>query len=91
VGVVGLVEYVCTHSCLVFIEEDPNFIPEDVKQVAVLHPTLPVVQGPIRKLTMAQDSDVILDFVGTLVWLLVLMLSLLIVALQCLLPRQFIQ
>jgi hypothetical protein len=32
---------------------------------------------------MAQDSDVILDFVGTLVWLLVLMLSLLIVALQC--------
>jgi hypothetical protein len=31
VGVVGLVEYVCTRSCLVFIEEDPNFVPEDVE------------------------------------------------------------
>jgi hypothetical protein len=48
-----------------------------------VHPTLPVVQGLHRKLTMVQDSDVILDFIGTLVWLVVLMLSLLIVALQC--------
>jgi hypothetical protein len=39
---------------------------------------------------MVQDSDVILDFVGTLVLLLVLMLSLLIVALQCSLPRRFV-
>jgi hypothetical protein len=38
-------------------------------------------KGLHRKLTMAQDSDVILDFVGTLVWFVVLMLSLLIVAL----------
>jgi hypothetical protein len=91
VGVVGLVEYVCTHSCLVFTEEYPNFVPEDVEYVAVLHPTLPVVQGLHRKLTMAQDSDVILDFVGTLVWLVVLMLSLLIVALQCPLPQRFIR
>jgi hypothetical protein len=30
-GVVGLVEYVYTHSCLVFTEEDPNFDPEDVE------------------------------------------------------------
>jgi hypothetical protein len=89
--VVGLVEYVCTHSCLVFTEEDPNFVPEDVEYVAVLHPTLPVVQGLRRKLTMAQDSDVILDIIGTLVWFIVLMLSLLIVALQCLLPRRFVR
>jgi hypothetical protein len=39
---------------------------------------------------MAQHSDVILDIVDTLVWLLVLMLSLVIVALQCPLPRQFV-
>ena len=31
VGVVGLAEYVCTHSCLIFTEEDRNFIPEDVE------------------------------------------------------------
>jgi hypothetical protein len=35
---------------------------------------------------MVQDSNVILDVVGTLVWFLVLMLSLVIVALQCPLP-----
>jgi hypothetical protein len=91
VGVVGLVEYVCTHSCLVFTEEDPIFVPEDVKLVAVLHLTLPVVQDLHRKLTMAQDSDVLLDSVGTLVWLLVLMLSLKIVVLQCPLPRRFVR
>jgi hypothetical protein len=50
-----------------------------------------VVQGLHRKLTMAQDSDVILDFVGTLVWFVVLMLSLLIVALLCPLPRRFVR
>jgi hypothetical protein len=31
VGVVGFVEYVCTHSCLVSTEEDLNFVPEDVE------------------------------------------------------------
>jgi hypothetical protein len=31
VGVVGFVEYVRTHSCLVFTEEDPNFVLEDVE------------------------------------------------------------
>jgi hypothetical protein len=30
-GVVGLVEYVCTHSCLVFTEKDLNFVLEDVE------------------------------------------------------------
>jgi hypothetical protein len=40
---------------------------------------------------MAQDSDVILDFFDTLVWLLVLMLSLMIVVIQCPLPRRFVR
>ena len=31
VGVVGLAEYVCTHPILIFIEEDPDFVPEDVE------------------------------------------------------------
>ena len=31
VGVVGLAEYVCTHPRLIFTEEDPDFIPEDVE------------------------------------------------------------
>ena len=31
VGGVGLAEYVCTHPCLIFTEEDPEFIPEDVE------------------------------------------------------------
>ena len=56
-GVVGLTEYVCTHSCLIFIEEDPNFIPEDIEYGSVLHPTLPVDRVTRRKLHMAQDSD----------------------------------
>ena len=52
----------------------------------VLHPTLPVVQGLHRKLLMVQDSEVILDCVDILVWLVVLMLSLVIVVLQYPLP-----
>ena len=44
VGGVGLAEYVCTHPCLIFTEEDPEFIPEDVNRGSVLHPTLPVVR-----------------------------------------------
>jgi hypothetical protein len=47
--------------------------------------------GPPQEAYHGQDSDVILDFVGTLVWLLVLMLSLVIVALQCPLPRRFVR
>ena len=31
VCVVELAEYVCTHPCLIFTEEDPEFIPEDVE------------------------------------------------------------
>ena len=31
VGVVGLAEYICTHPCLIFTEEDPDFIPEDIE------------------------------------------------------------
>jgi hypothetical protein len=32
-GGVELVEYVCTHPCLIncFSEEDPNFVPENVE------------------------------------------------------------
>ena len=30
-GVVGLAEYVCAHLILNFIEEDPDFIPENVE------------------------------------------------------------
>ena len=28
---VGLAEYVCTHPFLIFTEEDPDFVPEDVE------------------------------------------------------------
>ena len=31
VDVVGLAEYICTHPYLIFTEEDPEFIPEDVE------------------------------------------------------------
>ena len=31
VGVVELAEYVCTHPYLIFTEEDPDFVPEDVE------------------------------------------------------------
>ena len=32
VGVVGLADYVCTHPLfLIFTEEDPDFVPEDVE------------------------------------------------------------
>ena len=30
-GGVGFAEYVCTHLCLIFTEEDPEFIPEDIE------------------------------------------------------------
>ena len=31
VGVVEFAEYVCTHPCLIFTEEDSDFIPEDIE------------------------------------------------------------
>jgi hypothetical protein len=33
VGGVELVEYICTHTCLInyFSEKDPDFVPEDVE------------------------------------------------------------
>ena len=31
VGVVGLVEYICTHSILNFTEEDPDFVLDDAE------------------------------------------------------------
>jgi hypothetical protein len=46
VGGVGLVEYFRTHPiyiCGFSSEEDPDFVPEDVEYIIVLHPTLPVV------------------------------------------------
>jgi hypothetical protein len=38
---VGGVELVCTHPCYIncFSVEGPDFVPEDVEYVAVLHPT----------------------------------------------------
>ena len=83
-GVVGLAEYVCTHSCLIFTEEDPNFIPEDIEYGSILHPTLPVDRVTRRKLRMAQDSDD-LFMLHVLVWVVVVVLA--IVALHCPLPQ----
>ena len=58
VGVVGLAEYVCTHPCLIFTEEDPDFIfPRTLSRGSFLHPTLSVDRVTCRKLHMAQDSD----------------------------------
>ena len=73
-GVVGLAEYVCTHSCLIFTEEDPEFILEDVNKGSVLHPTLPEVRVTRRKLRMAQDSDD-LFMLHVLVWVVVVVLA----------------
>ena len=88
VGVVGLAEYVCTHPCSIFIEEDPEFIPEDIEYGSVLHPTLPVDRVTRRKLHMAQDSDD-LFVVHVLVWVLVVILA--IVVLRCPLPRRVVR
>jgi hypothetical protein len=40
---------------------------------------------------MPQDSDVIVDFFGVVVWFVVFVLSLMIVVLQCPLPRRFVR
>ena len=85
---VGLAEYVCTHPCLIFTEEDPEFIPEDVNRGSVLHPTLPVDRVTRRKFCMAQDSDD-LFVVNIVVWVFVVILA--IVALHCPLPRRVVR
>ena len=52
-GGVGLAEYVCTHPCLIFTEEDPGLL----SRGSVLHLTLPVDRVTRRKFRMAPDSD----------------------------------
>ena len=71
---------------LIFTEEDPDFVPEDVELGIVLHPALPVVRVTRRKFCMAQDSDDPLFVVNVVVWVLVVILA--IVALHCPLPRR---
>ena len=44
-----------------------------------------------QQASMAKDSDIFLDAVGVIVWLVVLMLILVIVVLQGPLPRQFVR
>ena len=58
VGVVGLVEYVCTHSILIFLQKMiQTSFPKTLSRGSVLHPTLPVDRVTRRELRMAQDSD----------------------------------
>jgi hypothetical protein len=89
VGGVGLVEYVCTHSCLTnyFSEEDPDYIPEDVEQVAALHPTVPVYPGPPQRASMVWYSDEALEAFPIVVWSLAFVLFLVALALPCPLCR----
>ena len=89
-GGFGLAEYFCTHPDLyvVFTEEDPDFVPENVEKVVTLHPTLPVDRVTRRKLRMAQDSDD-LFVVNVVVWVLVVILT--IVALHCPLSRRVVR
>ena len=70
---------------LIFTEEDPDIISEDV----VLHPTLPVDRVTRRKFRMAQDSDDPLFVVNIVVWVLVVILA--IVALHCPLPCRVVR
>ena len=85
VGVVELAEYFCTHPCLIFTKEDPDFIPEDVELGFRSAPNLACDYGRPQEASMAQDSE---DFfvLHILVWVIVVVLA--IVALHCPLPRR---
>ena len=74
---------------LIFIEEDPDFVPADVEYGTVLHPALPVDRVARRRFRMAQDSDDPLFVVNVVVWVLVVILA--IVALNCPLPRRVVR
>jgi hypothetical protein len=93
VGGVELVEYVCTHPRLIncFSEEDPDFVPEDVEYVAVLHQPVPVESGSPQEASMVLDSDEALEAFTIVVWLVVLMLFLVAVALPCPQPRRVVR
>jgi hypothetical protein len=89
-GGIELVEYVCTHPCLIncFSEKDPDFIPEDVEWVAALHPTVPVDSGSPQRASMAWYSDEALEAFAIVVWSLAFVLFLVAVALPCPLCRR---
>ena len=88
-GVVGLVEYVCTHPILNFYRGRSRLHSRRRSRGFVLHPTLPVDRVTRRKFRMAQDSDDPLFVVNIVVWVLVVILA--IVALHCPLPRRVVR
>jgi hypothetical protein len=90
VGGVGFAEYVCAHACFTnyFIEEDPDYIPEDVEYVAALHPTVPVYPGPLQKASMVWYSEEAMEAFAIVVWSLAFVLFLVALALPCPLYRR---
>ena len=87
-GVVGLVEYDCTHPILNFYRGRSR-LRSRRRRVEVPSCTLPVDRVTRRKFRMAQDSDDPLFVVNVVVWVLVVILA--IVALHCPLPRRVVR
>ena len=74
---------------LIFTEEDPDFVPDDVEYGTVLTPALPLDRVACRRFRMVQVSDDPLFVVNVVVWVLVVILA--IVALHCPLPRRVVR
>jgi hypothetical protein len=93
VGGVGLVEYVCTHPCLIncFQRWIPTLSPNTSSRLLSYNQTLPVDSGSPQEASMALDSDDVLKVFTILVWATVLMLDLVAVVLPCPQPRRVVR
>jgi hypothetical protein len=89
IGGVELVEYICTHPCLInfFQRRIPTLSPKTSSRLPFYTRPMPVDSGSPQGASMAQDSEAILDAYGVVVWLVVLMLLLMVVVLPCPQPR----
>jgi hypothetical protein len=93
VGGVELVEYVCTHPCLIkcFSEEDPDFIPEESSRSLSYTQPVPVESRSPQEASMTLYFDEALEAFTIVVWSLVLVLFLVAVALPCPQPRRVVR
>jgi hypothetical protein len=93
VGGVELVEYVCTHPCLIncFQRRIPTSSPKTSSRLLSYTQPVPVDSGSPQEASMTLYSDEALEAFTIVVWSLVLVLFLVAVALPCPQPRRVVR
>jgi hypothetical protein len=93
VGGVELVEYVCTHPCLIncFQRRILTLSPKTSSRLLSYTQPVPMESGSPQEASMVLDSNEALEAFTIVVWLVVLMLLLMVVVLPCPQPRRVVR